>query len=160
MPLVPVLYPPGPNHAGLSLCHRTWWNLGGPAAFGSAGHGCLLFDEAPAWRGGEVSKRPTSGTSKFSRLRLPTSWLRNAPIWSKLGLIMVVPTLATVVVGVLGLVDNINRASDADRARTLAGVTALSGTLVHELQNERAAATLLLGRPDNNARAAYDKQIV
>jgi signal transduction histidine kinase len=106
-----------------------------------------------------VSKRPTAGTSKFSRMRLPTGWLRNAPIWSKLGLIMVVPTLATVVVGVLGLVDNINRASDADRARTLAGVTAQSGTLVHELQHERSAATQLLGRPDNNARAAYDKQI-
>jgi hypothetical protein len=54
-------------------------------------------------------------------------WLRNAPIWSKLGLIMIVPTIATVVVGMAGLVDNINRASDADRARTLAGLTAESG---------------------------------
>jgi signal transduction histidine kinase len=105
-----------------------------------------------------VSKRPTAGTSKFSRLRLPMGWLRNAPIWSKLGLIMIVPTIATIVVGMAGLVDNINRASDADRARTLAGVAAESGSLVHELQNERADATLLLGAPNNDARTAFDRQ--
>src|SRR4051812_8576324 len=85
-------------------------------------------------------------------------WLRNAPIWSKLGLIMIVPTIATIVVGMAGLVDNINRASDADRARTLAGLTAKSGTLVNELQNERADATLLLGAPNDDARKAFDKQ--
>ena len=55
--------------------------------------------QAPVRRGGEVSKRPTAGTSRFSRLRLPMGWLRNAPIWSKLGLIMIVPTIATIVVG-------------------------------------------------------------
>jgi signal transduction histidine kinase len=85
-------------------------------------------------------------------------WLRNAPIWSKLGLIMIVPTIATVVVGVLGLVDNYHGASDADRARTLAGLTAESGSLVHELQNERAASTLLLGRPSDDARATFTRQ--
>jgi signal transduction histidine kinase len=105
-----------------------------------------------------VSKRPTAGTSKFSRLRLPMGWLRNAPIWSKLGLIMIVPTIATIVVGMAGLVDNINRASDADRARTLAGLTAESGSLAHELQNERADATFLLGAPSNDARTAFDRQ--
>ncbi len=105
-----------------------------------------------------MSKRPTAGTSKFSRLRLPMGWLRNAPIWSKLGLIMIVPTIATIVVGMAGLVDNINRASDADRARTLAGLAAESGSLVHELQNERADATLLLGAPNNDARTTFDRQ--
>jgi signal transduction histidine kinase len=105
-----------------------------------------------------VSKRPTAGTPKFSRLRLPMGWLRNAPIWSKLGLIMIVPTIATIVVGMLGLVDNYHRANDADRSRTLAGLTAASGSLVHELQNERAASTLLLGAPSNDARSAFDRQ--
>ncbi|NJC81164.1 sensor histidine kinase [Planosporangium mesophilum] len=105
-----------------------------------------------------MSKRPTTGTSTFSRMQLPAGWLRNAPIWSKLGLIMIVPTIATIVVGVLGLVDNYTRASDADQARLLAGLTAQSGGLVHELQNERAAATLLLGKPTPDARAAFDRQ--
>ncbi|MCW2641635.1 MAG: putative sensor-like histidine kinase [Dactylosporangium sp.] len=105
-----------------------------------------------------MSKRPTAGTQKFSRVRLPMGWLRNAPIWSKLGLIMIVPTIATVVVGMLGLVDNYHRASDADQSRLLAGLTADSGALVHELQNERAASTLLLGGPSNDARAAFDRQ--
>ncbi|HEV7896652.1 MAG TPA: nitrate- and nitrite sensing domain-containing protein [Planosporangium sp.] len=99
-----------------------------------------------------------TGTSKFSRMHLPVGWLRNAPIWSKLGLIMIVPTIATVVVGMLGLVDNYYRASDADQVRLLAGLTAKSGALVHELQNERAAATLLLGSPTNETRAAFDRQ--
>jgi signal transduction histidine kinase len=102
-------------------------------------------------------------TPKVSRLRLPVGWLRNAPIWSKLGLIMIVPTLATMVVGMLGLIDNYHRASDADRARTLAGLTAESGALVHELQNERASATLLLGNSGDpaklkDAQAAFDHQ--
>jgi signal transduction histidine kinase len=105
-----------------------------------------------------VSKRPTAGTSRFSRLRLPMGWLRNAPIWSKLGLIMIVPTIATIVVGMAGLVDNINRASDADRARQLAGLTAKSGSLVHELQNELASATLLISDPNNDAKSAFDRQ--
>ncbi|MGC9668005.1 nitrate- and nitrite sensing domain-containing protein [Planosporangium sp. 12N6] len=105
-----------------------------------------------------MSKRPTTGTSRFSRLHLPVGWLRNAPIWSKLGLIMIVPTIATVVVGVLGLVDNYRQANDADQARLLAGLTAESGALVHELQNERAASTLLLGSPNNETRAAFDRQ--
>ncbi|NJC63500.1 HAMP domain-containing protein [Planosporangium flavigriseum] len=85
-------------------------------------------------------------------------WLRNAPIWSKLGLIMVVPTIATVVVGMLGLIDNYHRANDADQARLLSGFTAESGALVHELQNERAASTLLLGAPSNDSRAAFERQ--
>ncbi|HEV7897310.1 MAG TPA: nitrate- and nitrite sensing domain-containing protein, partial [Planosporangium sp.] len=68
------------------------------------------------------------------------------------------PTIATVVVGMLGLVDNYHRASDADQARLLAGVTAESGALVHELQNERAAATLLLGSPGSETRAVFERQ--
>nr|WP_277349646.1 nitrate- and nitrite sensing domain-containing protein [Planosporangium thailandense] len=71
---------------------------------------------------------------------------------------MIVPTIATVVVGMLGLVGNYHRASDADQSRLLAGLTAESGALVHELQNERAAATLLLGSPSNDTRAAFDRQ--
>jgi signal transduction histidine kinase len=92
-----------------------------------------------------MSKRPTTGSGVFSRFRTPMGRLRDLPIWSKLGLIMIVPTIATIVVGTAGLVDNINRANDADRARTLANLSANAGTLVHELQNERALATFVLG---------------
>ncbi len=92
-----------------------------------------------------MSKRPTTGSGVFTRLRTPMGRLRDLPIWSKLGLIMIVPTIATIVVGTAGLVDNINRANDADRSRTLAGLSSNAGTLVHELQNERALATFVLG---------------
>src|SRR5438874_395256 len=108
--------------------------------------------------GGEVSKRPTTGTGKISRLRLPVGLLRDLPIWSKLGLIMIVPTIATVIVGTAGLVGNIQKANDADRARTLSGLSAQAAVLVPELQNERAAAVLLLGTPDTQSQTGFDRQ--
>ncbi|HLL67915.1 MAG TPA: nitrate- and nitrite sensing domain-containing protein [Micromonosporaceae bacterium] len=77
------------------------------------------------------------------------------PIWSKLGLIMIVPTIATIAVGVTGLVQNIGQANDADRARTLAGLSRQAAAAVHELQNERAAAVMLMGLSDADARARF-----
>ncbi|MGI5178949.1 sensor histidine kinase [Dactylosporangium sp. CA-152071] len=89
--------------------------------------------------------------------------LRDLPIWSKLGLIMIVPIIATIVVGTNGLVDNIGDANDADRARTLSGLSAKASSLVHELQSERANAALLLGVLDQQgsveARATFERQI-
>jgi signal transduction histidine kinase len=79
-------------------------------------------------------------------------YLRDRPIWVKLGLIMMVPTIATVSVGFGALLGNINAASNADRARSLAGLSSDAGRLVHSLQDERAAATLLLSTPDKNAQ--------
>jgi signal transduction histidine kinase len=71
---------------------------------------------------------------------------------------MIVPTIATIVVGTAGLVDNISNANAADRARTLSDLAANAGALVHELQDERAAATLLLGTNGNTeARTAFDR---
>ncbi len=67
------------------------------------------------------------------------------PIWSKLGLIMIVPTVATVVVGTSGLIDHLDTLSDAGRAHDLAILTQHSGELVATLQDERANAVLLLG---------------
>jgi signal transduction histidine kinase len=67
------------------------------------------------------------------------------PIWAKLGLIMVVPTLATIVVGVNGLVGDMDTVDLADRARTFANVNSEAGALTHELQEERAKAVFLLG---------------
>ena len=95
--------------------------------------------------GGDVSKRPKTANSFMSRLRRPAGRLRDLPIWSKLGLIMIVPTMATIVVGTNGLIDHIETADNADRARDLAVLTEASGELVHQLQNERAAAIMLLG---------------
>jgi signal transduction histidine kinase len=77
-------------------------------------------------------------------------YLGDRPIWFKLGLIMIVPTIATIVVGISALLTNIGAASDADRARTLTSLTADSGSLVHDLQNERAAAVDLLAFPEPN----------
>jgi signal transduction histidine kinase len=90
-----------------------------------------------------VSKRPKTANAVMSRLRRPVGRLRDLPIWSKLGLIMLVPTLATIVVGTSGLVDHINEASNAERARTLAALSQASGGLVDQLQNERVYAVTI-----------------
>jgi signal transduction histidine kinase len=73
-----------------------------------------------------------------------TGYFRDRPIWVKLGLIVLVPTIATVSVGFSALLGNINATNNADRARSLAALTDDAGKLVHSLQNERAAATILL----------------
>jgi hypothetical protein len=78
------------------------------------------------------------------RLQRPVGWLRDLPIWTKLGLIMIVPTIATIVVGTAGLLDKVQAANNADRARTLAVLSGEAGGLVHELQDERAVAVRLL----------------
>jgi len=101
-----------------------------------------------------VSKRPKTANSFMSRLRRPAGRLRDLPIWSKLGLIMIVPTLATIVVGTNGLIDHIDTSENADQARDLAVVVEASGDLVQNLQNERAAAAMLLGA-DGNKKAKY-----
>ncbi|MCO8272441.1 nitrate- and nitrite sensing domain-containing protein [Actinoplanes sp. TRM 88003] len=85
-----------------------------------------------------MSKRPKTATGVMSRLRRPADRLRDLPIWSKLGLIMLVPTLATIIVGVSGLVDHIEEANNAERARTLSVLSEAAGGLVDHLQNERA----------------------
>ncbi|MDI1459963.1 nitrate- and nitrite sensing domain-containing protein [Catellatospora sp. KI3] len=99
-----------------------------------------------------MSKRPGTQNAVLSRLRRPVSRLRDMPIWSKLGLIMIVPTLATIVVGTNGLLDNLDTATSADRTRILSVLVKESGTLVDELQNERATATMLLGARDESTR--------
>jgi signal transduction histidine kinase len=77
------------------------------------------------------------------------------PIGAKLGLILIVPTVATVLVGVNGLVTHLGDLDRANRARALADLTEASGALVHELQDERAAAVLLLGAAEPAAREKY-----
>ncbi|GAB3851258.1 hypothetical protein GCM10029963_38780 [Micromonospora andamanensis] len=76
------------------------------------------------------------------------------PIWSKLGLIMIVPTIATVVVGTSGLVDHLDALNDANRAGDLAELIGHSGDLVDGLQDERTAAVLLLGLDPQRSTAA------
>jgi len=105
-----------------------------------------------------VSKRPKTANAVMSRLRRPAGRLRDLPIWSKLGLIMLVPTLATVVVGTNGLIDHINEASDAERARTLSVLSQAAGGLVDHLQNERAFGVMIATTKANTAdRAAAAK---
>ncbi|HEX2773357.1 MAG TPA: nitrate- and nitrite sensing domain-containing protein, partial [Micromonosporaceae bacterium] len=98
-----------------------------------------------------MSKQPGSAKTSTSRLRRPFGRLRDMPIWSKLGLIMIVPTIATIVIGTSGLIENVDTLNDATRARDLAQLTAASGELVDQLQDERAAAVLVLGAEQNSA---------
>jgi signal transduction histidine kinase len=108
---------------------------------------------------GDVSKRPTTATGVMSRLRRPADRLRDLPIWSKLGLIMLVPTLATIIVGVSGLVDHINEASNAERARTLSVLSQAAGGLVDHLQNERAYGVMIATNGDNSRDAIQQAAI-
>src|SRR3989442_6422633 len=102
---------------------------------------------------GEVSKRPTTGgPPALSVMRGLVGYLRDRSIGFKLGLIMLVPTLATVVVGFGALATNIGTAHDADRARILAGLSGDAGLLVHDLQDERAAAIMVLSANDDGAQ--------
>ncbi|GIE99146.1 sensor histidine kinase [Paractinoplanes rishiriensis] len=102
-----------------------------------------------------MSKRPKTATGVMSRLRRPADRLRDLPIWSKLGLIMLVPTLATIIVGVSGLVDHIEEASNAERARNLSVLSEAAGGLVDHLQNERAFGVMLVTNdPKSPVRAA------
>lgn len=102
-----------------------------------------------------MSKRPKKSGAVLSRLRLPVGRLRDMPIWSKLGLIMIAPTIAVVVVGTNGIVDHLQRLGDANQAATLAALSQASGELVHGLQDERAGAVLLLGARSEAQRQKY-----
>lgn len=104
-----------------------------------------------------MSKRPKTAGSFLSRLRRPASRLRDMPIWSKLGLIMIVPTIATVVVGTSGLIDHVETLNNANRAGDLANLSSYSGDLVDSLQDERTAAVLLLGADGTQPTAQYQE---
>src|SRR6266480_3231067 len=112
---------------------------------GSALERCPSIVRRERGGAGEVSKRPTTGGGPArSVMRRLVGYLRDRSIGFKLGLIMLVPTLATVVVGFGALASNIGTAHDADRARILAGLSGDAGLLVHDLQDERAAAIMVL----------------
>jgi signal transduction histidine kinase len=76
------------------------------------------------------------------------------PIWAKLGLIMIPPVLATLVIGTNGLMDNLDTVTSSDRTRVLSVLVKESGTLVDGLQNERAAAVMTLAADTDEARLA------
>jgi len=109
-----------------------------------------------------VSERPMTEGPNPSRLRKPVGRLRDLPIWSKLGLIMIVPTIATIVVGTAGLIENISAANAADRTRGLSRLSSDAASVIHELQNERAVGTVFTGSagdPKATAQEAYKQQI-
>ncbi|MFI1991231.1 nitrate- and nitrite sensing domain-containing protein [Actinoplanes sp. NPDC020271] len=95
-----------------------------------------------------MSKRPSEADGVMSRLRRPTGRLRDLPIWSKLGLIMLVPTVATIIVGVNGLVEHIDEADTAENTRTLAVLAEAAGGLADQLQDERAYAIEIAAASD------------
>ncbi|WP_026209187.1 sensor histidine kinase [Catelliglobosispora koreensis] len=102
-----------------------------------------------------MSKRSGKPSNGFlSRLRRPFGRLRDMPIWAKLGLIMIPPVLATLVIGTNGLVDNLDTYTGADRIRVLSQLVKESGTLVDALQNERAGAVQTLAADNEDQRKA------
>jgi len=97
-----------------------------------------------------VSKRPATGGTAQSRMSGLTAYLRDRPIWVKLGLIVLIPTIATVAVGFSALLTNISAMSNANRARNLAELSTDAGTLVADLQSERAATTMYMTATGND----------
>ena len=93
-----------------------------------------------------MSKKPNA-PGRGSRSSGPVGFIRDLPIWTKLGLIMIVPTIATIVVGTAGLVSQVDQASAAARASSLATLSGDADSLVHVLQYERASAIKLLLAP-------------
>ncbi len=91
-----------------------------------------------------MSKQPNAPAAVPLRTSRPVGWVRDLPIWTKLGLIMIVPTLATIIVGTAGLLDHVQAANNADRARTLVVLAGDAGNLVHGIQDERSKAVQLL----------------
>ncbi|HKD99022.1 MAG TPA: nitrate- and nitrite sensing domain-containing protein [Micromonosporaceae bacterium] len=92
-----------------------------------------------------MTQRPKKGRGPLTAVRSLGNYLRDSRIGIKLGFIMAVPTLAIVVVGATGLVSQISNEGDAERARSLATLSADAGALAHALQGERADAALVLG---------------
>ena len=94
-----------------------------------------------------MSKQPSAPGAASSLFARPIGFVRDLPIWTKLGLIMIVPTIATIVVGTAGLLDQVDQASGAERARLLTVLSGEAGVLVHNLQDERTTAIQLLYSP-------------
>ncbi|HWS36502.1 MAG TPA: hypothetical protein VN408_27670, partial [Actinoplanes sp.] len=67
---------------------------------------------------------------------------------------MLVPTVATIVVGVNGLIDHIDEASNAERARTLSVLSEASGGLVDHLQAERTFGVMITKVPEDQRKSA------
>lgn len=73
------------------------------------------------------------------------SGLRDAKIRSKLGLILVIPLVAVIILAGLRLVDSGQRALEANLLRSLAEVSAEAAEVAHQVHAERMAAAWLLG---------------
>ncbi len=104
-----------------------------------------------------MSKRPAAGGGASSGSGGRRGVLRDRPIWVKLGLIMIVPTIATVFVGFSALLTNIRGASDAATVQSVAALDAQIGSLSDALQSERAAANTLLGEPPSKVGDAQKR---
>ena len=104
-----------------------------------------------------MSKRPKTAGSFLSRLRRPASRLRDMPIWSKLGLIMIVPTIATVVVGTSGLIDHVETLNNANRAGDLANLSSYSGDLVDTCRTSGPPPCCCCGADGTQPTAQYKK---
>src|SRR5690349_10713830 len=87
-------------------------------------------------------RKPTGPGPRPKRRRLG---LRDARIRSKLGVLLVVPLAAIVVLAALRLVDSGQRAISAELVRSLSALSVDVSQTTHELQKERMAAAQFLG---------------
>jgi hypothetical protein len=76
-------------------------------------------------------------------------------VWVKVGLVMVLPVAATVALVTNGLLDYGDTAKQAEQASALATVVQASGDLADLLQEERAAAAMLLASLDSPRQPGY-----
>ncbi len=104
-----------------------------------------------------MSTRPAAGGGTPTGRGGLGSYLRDRPIWVKLGLIMIVPTIATVFIGFSALLTNISGASSASRVQAVAALTQRIGGLSDALQSERASANTVLGDTNGTPDARADE---
>ena len=105
-----------------------------------------------------MTGRPSTAETGQPRSRgLLRGRLRDARIRSKLGLLLIIPLIAVVVLAAVRLVDSGQRALSVDLVHSLAVVSAESSDVSHELHRERMAAARLLADPDRDV-APFDTQ--
>ena len=113
-----------------------------------------------------MTGRPSTAEPGTPRSRgLFRNRLRDARIRSKLGLLLIIPLIAVVVLAAVRLVDSGQQALSAELVRSLALASAESSVVAHELHRERMAALRLLSDPDQastsfNAQTARTDQVI
>lgn len=105
---------------------------------------------------------PVTGHGGRARVRGASPrwrWLRDRRIRTKLGLILLLPVLAVVVLTGVSVASAARRSADASQARELVAAGGTAARLAAQLQRERAAAALVFASSNSgSAMAGYRQQ--